>query len=171
VTQDPDTFVVRQRFWPLWIGLTLFFQLALALLVGAGVAFHLVFERPRLLLDDFLGIGAGFTALGVLCLGLAWLARHSTRVFLSPDGIRVPTPRVHGRRDRQFPWADLVGADLFVRFPSRWLRVWTADGLVFLVSLRVSDPDGFLAAVERFAEPDHPLAVALRAHLPPDPAA
>jgi hypothetical protein len=167
-----DTFIVRTRFWPLWLALVLFGQLVWLLLTLPSFAVHVVLIGPLPLAGEIVGIGVGFglgcVLLAGFCLGVAWLIRSATCVVLSPSGISLPNRRTPDNRHRLYSWPEVADARPHVRIFSRWLRGGTVDGTTFLLPLQVDDPDEYLDAVHRFAGSDHPLTVALRTQLKPN---
>jgi hypothetical protein len=164
----PDTFVVRRRLWRLWLQMTLFFQVFLILvIVFPALLIRWLTSGVVLGLDDVIGLTTTFVLGAILWLGMSVLGERWTRIFVSPDGVRPPDAKREGKRkwQRVYRWRSIVAAQLLGRFPSPYLLVEATSGPSFVFPLDVTDPAGLLAAVHRFAGPDHPLAVALRHHL------
>lgn len=163
--QPPAVFVVRQRFWPLWLRLTLSFQLFLLGVVVFSLTLRVVAGRPLYEADDEVGITVCFLAAAGFCLALAWYARHYHRVVLSSAGVRSCVVERGRRTERTDAWDDVTEVTSLTRLWGRWLFLTAADGHSIPVRLPVADPAGLLDAVHRFAGPAHPLAAALRDHL------
>lgn len=157
-----DGIAVRVRFWWLWLRLSLCLQgvvLVIAFIVGCLRA---ATQFPLYRRDDegwlfFWSVVAACLAVGV-SLPYWWLKRY----YLSAEGIH--------RADKQPNWRS-VPAIYWNRvgvvqrrhgwLTGRWLRVVSEYGVVITLPERPAGFGRFRDAVERFAGPDHPLALAL----------
>lgn len=156
----PDRFVVRLRFWPLWVRLNVALQLGgTALLVALflvrsskGVPILRPGEPPYFLLQPVL-----VTVLGTVIAVVLW---GCTRTVLTPAGIQWVSP-TEGK-DWAFGWAEFTevvrGFDLIA---GRSWHLPAPRGKGVRLPMTPADPIGFREAVERFAGPDHPLTQAI----------
>lgn len=151
-TSAKEMFIVRPRFWPMWLRLTVPVQaVTLGLFLLAGVSGNWTWTVNW---EAFGYTSAGLAGGCFLATLRGWMADKS---ILSPGGVSLPRPR-----GGYFRWGELVRVQVRQGLlGNRWLVVLPDDGPSFTLPLRPANVDGYREAVESFAGPDHPLTRAV----------
>lgn len=159
----PDTFVVRYRFWWLWLRLALCLQGFPLIAVGIAISSRVAANSPPFVRGDEVWMPAAVSVMTCLATLIAVPYWWLTRRFLNAEGLHdfVPhaakyAPTIFWNRvavvQRRRDWSG-----------GRWLHVVSEYGEGITLPERPVDFDEFREAVERFAGPDHPLARAVAA--------
>jgi hypothetical protein len=149
VTADPASRTFRVQLWVPVVSFGVFAQVTTALVqLATAAAFG---QEPRW--EPFVKWAAVNGVLALLAAVLLW-ATH--RVVVGPAGLEFkPGP------DGPLPWAAIRVVRRRQLPGLGYLRLGTDDGQACSIPLFLADPPAFVAAVEEFAGPDHPLTRAL----------
>lgn len=156
-----EWFVVRLPFWPTWFRMAGAFQLLLLLITVCCIVSRGVGGTKLVEWDDVVGVTMGSATVAAYSFGFTWFARWIIRVVILPYGVQT-----HWQNrwvEKFYRWARLVRVTRWGWgvVSGRWLKVWPDKGPAFVLPMPSSDVGELRDVVERFAGPDHPLAVAL----------
>lgn len=160
MAEREERYIVRPRFWPLWLWIMLPFQGVMVGLLVWGLVMQMQSGDRTIPPVVFLIYGTISALFGLVALPLATLARRRGQAELTVAGIR---PRLAAwEADRCYSWNEVaVVRVVWVPLLGRRLYITTEDRTTFFIPYRPADADGFREAVESFAGPDHPLTRAV----------